>query len=258
MAYDQTKVVANQPKADVPFKNNAVMGKLSDLYQMRIRLCDKEGKELGGDQLVAAVIDAEMTVESQYTTPFENSNPEQKLPTLLGMLQAGTGAETASQVSKAFGITLSEETEESLNRFQGRSNLTKANSTQVFVSSQPINLPATLLFSAWQNAKIEVEDQIKLLQQWSLPKELVEGTLLGNAAENGFSVDSAFPSTAPPYVAVYFGGKRYFPMLISSCSAPLAVPMDTGGNRMQLQVQVTFLSRTAWDAQNINQLYTGV
>lgn len=258
MAYDQTKVVANQPKADVPFKNNAVMGKLSDLYQMRIRLCDKEGKELGGDQLVAAVIDAEMTVESQYSTPFENSNPEQKMPTLMGQLQTGEWANTADSIlSNVFGIELSESTKESMSKLEGRSNLTKANSTQVFVSSQPINMPMTLFFSAWQNAKVEVEDQIKLLQQWSLPQKLADGSLLAEVAE-GRSLESLFPSITPPFVALYYGGKRYFPMLISSCSAPLAVPMDKGGNRMQLQVQVTFLSRTAWDAQNINQLYTGV
>lgn len=257
MTYDLAKATANQPEAEKQFNNNSSMGKLSDLYQMRIRLCDKKGVELGGDQVVATVIDAEMTLESQYSNPFENMNPEHKLPTLVGMLQSGDGADIAgTALSNVFGVQLSENTKESMNNFVGRSALTKINSTQIFVSSQPVTIPATLLFSTWENAKVEVEDQIKLLQQWSLPQELVE-SLIKEVTENK-SLESLFPSTAPPYVAVYYGGKRYFPMLISSCSAPLSAPMDNEGNRMQLQVQVTFLSRTAWDAANINQLYTGV
>lgn len=257
MTYDLAKVTANQPEAEKQFNNNSSMGKLSDLYQMRIRLCDKKGVELSGNQVVATVIDAEMTLESQYSNPFENMTPEHKLPTLMGMLQSGDGADIAeTALSNVFGVQLSENTKESLNNFVGRSSLTKINSTQIFLSSQPVTIPATLLFSAWENAKVEVEDQIKLLQQWSLPQELVE-SLIKEVTENK-SLKSIFPSTAPPYVAVYYGGKRYFPMLISSCSAPLSAPMDNEGNRMQLQVQVTFLSRTAWDAANINQLYTGV
>lgn len=258
MTYDQSKVTANQPEAEKQFNNNSSMGRLSDLYQMRIRLCDKKGVELGGDQVVATVIDAEMTLESQYSTPFEQSNPEHKLPTLMGMLQSGDWVETVGSVlSNVFGVQLSENTKESLNKLEGRSNLTKTNSTQIFVSSQPVTIPATLLFSAWEDAKVEVEDQIKLLQQWALPQSLAEGSLINEVAENK-SLESLFPSVVPPYVALYYGKKRYFPMLISSCSAPLSVPMDNDGNRMQLQVQVTFLSRTAWDAANINQLYTGV
>ena len=39
--------------------------------------------------------DAEFTIESQYSTPFESSNPEGRLPNLMGMIQSG-------QVSAAY------------------------------------------------------------------------------------------------------------------------------------------------------------
>lgn len=257
MTFDPTKVTSNKPKAAAKFKNGSALGNLSDLYKMRIRLCDKDGVEQGDDQVVAVAIDAEMALESQYANPFDQSNPEHKLPTMMGMLQSGDWVNTLDSVmSNVFGVNLSGDRKEQLNALQGRSNLTKQNSTNIFISSQPVNIPATLYFGAWYDAKTEVENQVRLLQKWSLPVELVEGSLVGEFAEKQ-SLEALFPSKVPPYVAVYYGGKRYFPLLLSQCSAPLVVPMDSGGNRMQLQVQINLLSRTAWDAQNIDQFYTG-
>lgn len=257
MTYDPTQVTANQPEVTKEFKDPSVLGKLNDVYKMRIRLCDKEGKELGGDQVVCVAIDAEMTLESQYSTPFEASNPEHKLPTLMGMLQSGDWVNTLdTAMSNVFGIELSGDKKESLEALQGRSNLTKQNSTQIFVSSQPVSIPATLYFGAWKDAKKEVEDQVRLLQQWSLPIELATGSIV-NEVLTDMSLTALFPSQAPPFVAMYYGGKKIVPLLIQSVSAPLVVPMDGDGNRMQLQVQVTFVSRTAWDANNINQMYGG-
>lgn len=256
MTYDSSQVAVNQPEATREYKDVSVMGKLNDLYKMRIHLCDKEGNSLGENQVVAVAIDAEMTVENQYSTPFEASNLAQTLPTLVGMLQAGDWVNTFDSVmSSLFGIQLSGDKKESLNQLQGRSSLTKQNSTQIFVASQPVTISATIYFGAWENAKTEVEDQIRLLQQWASPVELIEG-LLTEVAEN-MSLKSLFPSTAPPFVAVYYGGKKIMPLLIQSVSAPMVVPMDSKGNRMQLQVQITFVSRTSWDANNITQMYGG-
>lgn len=255
MAYNPPQATANQPEAETKFKNASVMGKLSDLYKFRIRMCDKDGKEQGDDQVVAVAIDAEMSLESQYSNPFEQSNPEHRMPTLMGMLQSGDWVNTLDSVlSNVFGVELSGDRKDALNKLQGRSNLTKTNSTQIFVSSQPVTISATLYFGAWQDAKIEVEDQVRLLQQWALPVKLAEGTIINEFAKDA-SIESLFPSIVPPYVAVYYGGKKYVPLLIQSVSAPLVVPMDGEGNRMQLQVQVTLVSRTAWDANNINKIY---
>lgn len=257
MTFDPNKVVANKPQAKAKFNNASNMGKLSNLYQMRIRLCDKTGAEQGTEQVVGIAINGELAVESQYSTPFEQSNPEHKLPTLMGMLQTGDWVNTLdSAMSNVFGIELSGDKKEALNKLEGRSNLTKTNSTQVFVSSAPITIPVTLYFGAWESAKVEVEDQIRLLQQWALPKSLAEGSIVAEFTKDA-SLESLFPSEVPPYVALYYGGKRYLPLLIQSVSAPLVVPMDESGNRMQLEVQVNFVSRTAWDAGNITHVYGG-
>lgn len=246
----------NKPQETKRYKNPSNFGLLSDLYHVRIRLCDKEGKLTDSDeQIVAVALEGGLHISSQYSTPFDNSNPEHRMPTMMGMLQTGDWTNTADSFMQGiFGVELGEDTKEKMNSLEGRSNLTKTNSTQVFVASAPITIPLTLYFEAWENAKIEVENQVKLLQKWALPEKLEEGSLLASFAEDK-SISSLFPSFVPPYVAVFYGGKKYVPMLIGDVDAPIVVPMDKDGNRMALQVPITLLSRTAWDAENINQMY---
>lgn len=254
--------VNNSPEPAVQYNNRTDWGKLSDVFQTRIRLCDKEGNPAkddsgatSGEQIIAVAVDGDLSIDSQYSTPFDNSNPEHRLPTLMGMLQSGDWVNTLDSVAtNVFGVELGSDNKETLNALEGRSNLTKTNSTQIFTATMPVTINMTLLFSAWRSAKTEVEDQLKLLKQWALPQKLEEGSLVANVAENK-SLTSLFPSKVPPYVALYYGKKKYLPMLIANVSEPLVVPMDADGNRMGLQVQVQFLSRTAWDAENINSIY---
>lgn len=246
--------ISNKPSETLQYDNPTDFGKISDVLHVRVRLCDKAGAPINSLQVVGIAVDGDLSVESQYSTPFENSNPEQRLPTLLGMMQSGDWVNTiASVASNVFGVDLGAETEESMNALMGRSNLTKTNSTQIFTGAAPVSLNMTILFSAWRSALTEVENQIMQLMKWALPEELYEGSLVASAVENK-SLQSLFPSKVPPYVSVHYGGKKYVPMLIQSVNAPIVVPMDKDGNRIQVQVPVHFVSRTAWDALNIDKL----
>lgn len=256
MAFIKPKIV-NQAKPSTQYENKSDWGNLSDVYKMRIRLCDKEGNLLDqyAQQIVGVAVDGDISIDNQYSTPFENSNPEHRLPTMMGMLQSGDWVNTLEiGLSNVFGIELSQDKKESINALEGRSNLTKVNSTQIFVATQPITISTTLYFSAWRSAKIEVEQQVALLKQWALPNKLAEGSILASALEDK-SLLSLFPSEVPPYVSIYYGGKKYTPLLIQSVSEPLVVPMTEDGDRLALQVPVTFVSRTAWDKDNISKLY---
>ncbi|WP_228270268.1 hypothetical protein [Acinetobacter bereziniae] len=245
--------MVNSPESTPQLKNRSRFGKLNDALLARISLCDKDGNINGDEQIVALAVDGDFHTESQYSTQFENSNPEHRMPTLMGMLQTGDWVNTLSAVASSFGVELSEDSQDSLNKLEGRSSLTKTNSTQIFTNTN-IQLSMSLVFDAWEDAKIEVEDQVKLLHQWSLPRLLADGSIVANFATQT-SIESLFPSLVPPYVCVSYGGKRFAPLLIQSVSTPLVVPMDENGNRMSLQVPVQFLSRNAWDAENINQMY---
>ncbi|MBJ9425156.1 hypothetical protein [Acinetobacter seifertii] len=256
MAYKLPAEPQNTPSQAIKYQNKSQFGKINEHLIVRIRRCDKNGNLLeDADQVTSLGIDGELTIENQYSTPFENSNPEQKLPTLMGQLQSGNWVETLDSVLGSIGIEMSADKKESLNSLAGRSNLTKENSTQIFVSTGALTLPLSLHFEAWADAKTEVEDQLDLLKQWTLPESLSDQSLLASFAQDK-SLQSLFPSLVPPFVAVYYGGKRYAPLLIQSYSEPLTTPKDEDGNRMFVSTQVTFLSRQAWDKNNISSLYS--
>jgi len=216
--------------------------------------------------------DADFSIESQYSTPFESSNPEGRLPNLMGMIQSGqinaayyslfalsndptgVGATVAEGVSMAANVTgvgdMLSESEGKLQGLLGRSNFTKLNSRQIFTSSNSVRITGTLFFQAWANAKVEVEDALQQLQIWSSAAELSKQSLLVGGIKDGFS-EAMFPSIIPPLVQLQYGGKTYSPMVIESVSAPITAPMTKDGDRIAVRVQVVFLSLTAWDAQNI-------
>jgi hypothetical protein len=220
--------------------------------------------------------DAEFAIESQYSTPFESSNPEGRLPNLMGMVQSGqisaayfsffaaindptgiSGAigDGASAIGEATGIsdtfsgTLTE-AEGKLQGLLGRSNFTKLNSRQIFTSSNSVRITGSLVFQAWENASKEVEAALRQLQVWASAKSLSSKSLIVGGLSDGFS-QAMFPSEIPPLVQLQYGGKTYKPMVIESVSAPITAPMNSNGDRIAVKVQVTFLSLTAWDAQNI-------
>jgi hypothetical protein len=258
MAFNPPVEPENTPKEPTQYKNSSNFGSINNHLLVRIRRCDDKGNLLEGeaDQITALGIDGEMTIDNQYTSPFENSNPEQKLPTLLAQLQSGNWVDTVNVLFGTAGADLSDATQEKLRYLNGRSSLTKENSTQIFTSTNPVNMPFTLYFEAWEDAKNEVEDQLDLLKQWSLPEELSDQSLLASFAQER-TLESLFPSKVPPFVAVYYGGKRYAPLLIQSYSESLTMPKDSKGNRMFITVPVNFLSREAWDKNNISKLYLG-
>lgn len=221
--------------------------------------------------------DAEFTIESQYSTPFESSNPEGRLPNLMGMIQSGqvsaayasffaaandptgfTGAvgDLATAAGEATGISASgilEAAEGELQGLIGRSNFTKLNSRQIFTSSNSVRISGSLIFQAWANAKTEVEDAVEQLQKWASAAKLSAESLIVGGIKNGFS-ESMFPSIIPPLVQLQYGGKTYSPMVIESVSAPITAPMNKEGSRIAVKAQVSFLSLTAWDAQNITNM----
>lgn len=237
-------------------------GKISPLLLGNLGLCDKYGTPLEEDNniVVGVVTDADTSIESQYSSPFENSNPESRLPTLMGMLQSGDWVQTFdSALGSAFGNAdgqgfLSDDTKEKLNSLEGRSNFTKVNSTQIYVATQPIRLNVSLFFEAWTNAKKEVEQQIELLQKWALPVELSDQSIVGNLAENQ-SLNSLFPSKVPPFVYFKYANKRYAPLHLESVSAPLVTPFDRSGNRIAVEVNLSLMTKCAWDQRDISNLY---
>lgn len=210
---------------------------------------------------VAALFeDAEFSIESQYTTPFETSNPEGRMPNLMGMIQSGQMASAGysffNKGEKDNAMANSDILHsglEQLEKLKGRSNFTKINSRQIFTSTSSLHITGTIVFQAWQDAKTEVEQALERLQQWALPVELSKTSLLVNLVNEGFS-EALFPSIIPPLVMLQYGGKIYNPLVIESISAPITAPMTPDGSRIAIKAQITFLSLMAWDKQDIINL----
>ena len=227
-------------------------------------------------QVCALLEDGEFGLENQYSTPFENSNPEGRMPNLMGMIQSGqmavgmadimdaqpaegsvvsalisTVAKAGSTVAEAIGMK--EGAIETLESLKGRSTFTKLNSQQIYTSSNSVKISATLVLSAWRNAHLEVERALQKLQEWTASKYLYDSTLIANVIENGAT--GLFASEIPPTVSLTYGGKTYEPLVIESLSAPITAPMTADGSRIAVKCQVTFVSQKAWDKSDIIKLY---
>lgn len=209
----------------------------------------------------AFLVDGDKTMESQWQTPFENSNPELKMPMLMAGLQTGQTVISMGAAAPAIlGDTASAVTKSAIQPIadfvksvQGHTNLNKVNTTQVFLSTASVRLNLSLFFIALSDAKIEVEEKIMRLESWAVPAKLSQGTVLTDVIEQG--VAGLFSGIIPPYISLTTHGKTYWPFILESVSAPIVTPIDEDGNRLNLAVNLSLMSRTAWDADDVRKLY---
>lgn len=231
---------------------------------------ETENIEIDENNVVKGLItDITSSIESQWQTPFDNSNPDHKLPNIMASVQSGqtlnaiasgfTGNETFDGLAqKAVGLIdmldpITGKLKEGLANLVGHTNLTKVNSQLVYLSTENRQFNLTLQFIAWSDAVVEVERQIMLLEQRVSPQYLAPKSILENLASDGFK--GLFPSLIPPYVSLTAYGKRYYPLVIMSVSAPIKAPIDSKGNRLSVTVELTLRTRTAQDAKDIQEIY---
>lgn len=217
----------------------------------------------------AIIVDASSSIESQWQTPFENSNPDHKLPALTAGLQSGNLAESvataftsnetvndiASQALKVVDMIdpVTSKLKDAVNELVGHTNLTKVNSEQIYLSTANRQINVTLQFLAFKDAEKEVEQQIMLLEQRASPQYLAPEGFIANLSKDGLG--ALFPSLIPPFVSLTMFGKTYYPLVINSVSAPLKSVHDEDGNRISVTVDVSLSTKTAIDATDIANIY---
>lgn len=233
-----------------------IYSNLSPMNICRITPCDKDGNLLQKETVQGLFVDGNETIESQWQTPFENSNPEHKLPTLMATLQSGQLLDTMGSVlGTPVDGSIHGEIVGKMEQLVGKTSLTKVNTQQIFLSTQSVRMSLTLFFIALRDAEREVERQIAQLKKWSLPLYLYDGSIVQNMAENGVTVANAFPSDIPEFVAITIHGKTYKPFIIENVSNPLKAPIDSKGNRLSVSVELSVMSRQAWDSRDVDKLY---
>ncbi|SEN72811.1 hypothetical protein [Nitrosomonas marina] len=203
--------------------------------------------------------EASMEISLNWQSAFEHSGPENRAPTLLAMLQSGAflplidAVFGGSQEQQANIATQAQQrSNEFIRQFEGRTGITKLNSTQVFNGMPPVKFQVTALFRAWRDPYAEVEAPFEKLMSWSLPVKLSpDGSVLARSVnsargETGF-IDALVPSIAPVLVALRYKNRTYAPLVIESVTDPISSPIDVEGHFIEKAVPMTLATLTAID-----------
>lgn len=204
--------------------------------------------------VLAPLTEANMEIALNWQSPFEHAGPESKAPALMAMLQSGALQPIVDSVmgkQKEQGGA-QQKSNDFLAQFEGRTGITKLNSTQVFNGMPPVKITVTALFRAWRDSASEVEAPFNKLMEWALPIELSkDGSVLARAAKGDMGyVEALMPSKAPTRVALKYKGRIFSPLVIESIGMPLNSPVDDSGRFVQLAVPMTLCTLTALDRKD--------
>lgn len=209
-----------------------------------------------GFEVHAPITDGNSEISQNWNSPFEGAGAESKAPTLSALLQSGT----ASVDVQAFLATLGGEASitSALQSVQGRTGITKLNSTQVFSGMPPVKLSFTMHFRAIRDPQKEVTAPLIQLKQWSVPQLLASDGFLAGALKTGTTtgiLEKIFPSVSPQIVAFSYGDLTYSPMVIENISDPITAPRESSGALISVSVQITMATLTAIDGRDIKSIY---
>lgn len=221
-----------------------------------------------GAEVQAPPTEAAVELTANWQSPFEQTGVESKAPAIMGMLQTGALASYAQALlGKASpsdtGILgrINNEIQEFGREGQGRSGMTKLNSTQIFTGSAPVKINLTLPFRAFDNPAREVQEPIDQLARWVLARKLEQNGGLAAAIQNfiqgqGF-LKALLPSEAPQMVALKYAGYVWAPLVIESMSVPMTGPRTGQGGAVAVTVQLTLASLTALDQEDWSRARRG-
>ena len=210
--------------------------------------------------ITAPLMEANIEMVLGWKSPFEDAGTDKGMPTISAMMQSGaitawTGPDKGEDGTFA--------------KFEGRTGITKLNSTQVFAGMPPIKITATALFRAWRDPISEVMVPVTKLIEWALPQSLApDGPLLSllqeiKEAAGGKDIREAaaaglLPSKAPMPIGMKYKGVLYQPMVIESIGYPIFSPVDANGNHVELAVPLTLCSLAAIDRDDWSRATRGV
>jgi len=215
----------------------------------------------------APLTECTMDISLNWQSPFESSGPESKAPMLAAMFQSGALQplvhainDTINIVGSKLGIQTDSAQVKSDNfvkQFEGRTGITKLNSTQVFSGMPPIKIQVVALFRAWSDPVSEVEAPINCLMKWALPVKLapdgsfvakaIEGTIGGTISEEGGYLNALMPSKSPTRIAMEYKGRIYSPLVIEAVTLPLGSPVSSSAKYVEMLVPMTLCTLTAMD-----------
>lgn len=226
---------------------------------------DREGKRVDENVTVKAPIldGGSLDITLNWQSPFESAGIESMATGLFAMLQSGAfqpfidavkneKGKLANYVDRAKLESASQSASNGLKQFEGRTGITKLNSTQIFSGMPPVKFQITILFRAWRDPVKEVEEPFNQLMKWALPKKLAVNGTLGSAFINYVNsdvslVDALLPSVSPVMLAIKYKGRIMQPMVIESIGMPITSPIDKNGKFVELAIPLSMATLTAID-----------
>ncbi len=223
------------------------------------------GRVQDGPSVRAPLVESSLEASLGWASPFEQSGLESAAPMLLSMVQSGALQPTLDSagglmvkglgmISQSWANNLNSFMDRSKNYakgFEGKSGITKLNSTQVFTGMAPVKIQVKALFRAWKDPATEVETPVGQLWAWALPQFIApESTLasrLMDSMSREESLDILLPSTIPVHIGMTYKRRTYQPLVIESIDLPIGGPITKDGHPTEMAVSMTLCSLTAWD-----------
>lgn len=221
---------------------------IASFYQV---IKDSQGvwQPASGPTVKAPLTEASMEVALSWQSPFEDAGADKGMPTISAMLQSGQIQPYLNVMGLGDGKIASTAKE-----FEGRTGITRLNSTQVFSGMPPVKIQVTALFRAWLDPMREVEAPMNQLMEWALPEELSgDGaivSILKATKDQSSAIAALLPSKAPVMVAMRYKGRTFSPLVIELMPYPLGSPVDSSGHFTELSIPMTLCTLTAFDRKD--------
>jgi hypothetical protein len=216
------------------------------------------------------ITDGTTDMTMNWSSPFENSGSESKAPMLSAMLQSGS-ATSLMQALSGMGIasktmdSMAKKSVDFLRDVEGRTGITKLNSTQIFTGMPPMKITVTAHFRALIDPVAEVRDPIMQLEEWAVPQLMASDGLIANAAKNGADavsngfknqiIDTLYPSRTPQILGLKYGDMALMPVVIEGISKPITNPRGSTGVVLAQSVQLTITTLAALDRRDMRAIY---
>jgi hypothetical protein len=206
-------------------------------------------------EIQAPLNDGTIEQTINWHSPFENQTADAKLATLSALLQAGGFSAILNSLQQRLGKSdavasnLVGELKNFVSGLEGKSAVTKLNSTQIFSGMPPLKITATAHFRAMFDADREVRQPMDQLMQWAMPKKLSNAGYFTNLANpNGpTGIRTVYPSEAPQIIGLQYADCAFLPMVFEAMPQPLTGSRDSNGRLIHSAITFTLGSLTALD-----------
>jgi hypothetical protein len=195
----------------------------------------------------APLTDGNIEAVMNWQSPFENVGPDQKFSSFSALLQAGGFASLISELQRLFPTGSLDSVSDTAKKLEGRSNMTKLNSTQVFNGMAPVRVPVTAHFRAFMDADAEVRAPMDQLMEWALPQEIAQDGPLAKAVGGNLSI---FPSRVPQIIGMKYADMLIAPIVIETMPYPLTGPRDARGRLTHAALPLQLATLTALDRKD--------